>query len=465
MDFSPFRSEWSSDILDPSTFIPSVKASNKTHQVAIQVLQGGPHFAQDWIKTRTNDVEEKDIKVLQQRLRRILSLLQQWTPSSYAQISKILHFSKVEEKATKRRKLAPPSTKILQDVNPAEEYLEDFGSEEGRALFNSYFLHGRKAICMAVRSFILSLAQIQGASTNSKITLNVVGELFTSIRETYRTAQTYKNAVCSSRKLSRALGVSEEILKLVVITKEEQEAVIKMEQDNSQRRAVQSYHVPCASRLLQVLLHPLQDPSTATVKTKDVVRLYAAIQLATGRRSAEILKTANFIPIPGENYWCFFNGTCKGEQDRDNFPIPILCKIDVLLQALPFIRNFFSTEGLTTFEVERKYNKRINNHLQQIMAEKDILQGQRTSFSSHLLRKLYVAIAFPLISKTDHNISQHIFLTKVLGHTSTKSAFAYSNVNIDPTTIGSLSLPDGGIIPINPFGWDAPINEQRTKIQ
>jgi Telomere resolvase len=129
------------------------------------------------------------------------------------------------------------------------------------------------------------------------------------------------------------------------------------------------------------------------LEQREWAEVAAGLVVLTGRRSSEILGTANFQP---ESQWSVvFSGALKrrGEVQRLSFEIPTLTTAERVIAALAKLRLMCPTEGLSAEQINQKYSQAVatacDRHFSNLVPHRD----GRDNLFTHLFRSVYAAIA------------------------------------------------------------------------
>ncbi len=113
----------------------------------------------------------------------------------------------------------------------------------------------------------------------------------------------------------------------------------------------------------------------------------------TGRRSSEILATAEF---EAKTKWSVvFTGALKrrGETQRLSFEIPTLTTAQRVVEALAKLRKLVDTQGMDAEEVNDKFSKDVAQGCDRMFADLVPLREGRDNLYTHLFRSIYATIA------------------------------------------------------------------------
>ncbi len=129
------------------------------------------------------------------------------------------------------------------------------------------------------------------------------------------------------------------------------------------------------------------------LESREWAEVAAGLVVLTGRRSSEILGTAQFQP---KSQWSvMFTGALKrrGEAQRLSFEIPTLTTAERVVKALAKLRQICPTEGLTAGQINQKYAQAVatacDRHFSELVPNRE---GKDNLFT-HLFRSVYAAIA------------------------------------------------------------------------
>jgi hypothetical protein len=120
--------------------------------------------------------------------------------------------------------------------------------------------------------------------------------------------------------------------------------------------------------------------------------LVVGIAMCTGRRLAEILKTAVFTQK--EPYTVWFEGQIKGRtRIEERYEIPTLVRAYLVVEAVAKLRRLVDCRDIEVVQVSQKYGKGVNDAVERIYAEKVEKRSDRERITAHTLRSLYAAVA------------------------------------------------------------------------
>jgi hypothetical protein len=129
------------------------------------------------------------------------------------------------------------------------------------------------------------------------------------------------------------------------------------------------------------------------LEQREWAEVAAGLVVLTGRRSSEILGTADF---QAKSQWSVvFSGALKrrGEVQRLSFEIPTLTTAERVIAALAKLRLMCPTEGLSAEQINQKYSQAVatacDRHFSDLVPHRD----GRDNLFTHLFRSVYAAIA------------------------------------------------------------------------
>ncbi len=129
------------------------------------------------------------------------------------------------------------------------------------------------------------------------------------------------------------------------------------------------------------------------LECREWAEVAAGLVVLTGRRSSEILGTAEFQP---KSQWSvMFTGALKrrGESQRLSFEIPTLTTAERVVKALGKLRQMCPAEGLTAGQINQKYAQAVATACDRHFCDLAPNRDGRDNLFSHLFRSVYGAIA------------------------------------------------------------------------
>jgi len=174
------------------------------------------------------------------------------------------------------------------------------------------------------------------------------------------------------------------------------------------------------------------------------------LQLATGARFIEAVRVSSFSESPVSFSWIHIKGIAKqGNEQGENFemnrPIFGLKSSDEVIYLASLIRDqlyvlYPHLSELTNTQVSTLLIGPVNRRLTKLK-----IPGVKTS---HILRKLYAQLTYNQLPKNERNkMDRHLWVSRVLGHASIKTAGNYSNVKVHkaelPPPVESVGPPTG----------------------
>ena len=119
----------------------------------------------------------------------------------------------------------------------------------------------------------------------------------------------------------------------------------------------------------------------------------AGLAVATGRRAAEVMQTANFEQASQWSVW--FIGALKrhGEPEELRFEIPTLVKADSVITATRRLRQMLNTDGMSNREINRAYSHAIAQACDRTFTDIVPPREGKDNLYTHLFRAVYSTIA------------------------------------------------------------------------
>ncbi len=148
--------------------------------------------------------------------------------------------------------------------------------------------------------------------------------------------------------------------------------------------------------------------------SREWAEVAAALALLTGRRSSEILSTAEFeYKTP---YSVTFTGALKrgGESQVLSFEIPTLTGAQQVITALDKMRKWLPTKGMSAQAVNQKYGEAVARSCDRNFADLIPLRAGRDNLYSHLFRTVYARIATHWFAPS--NVADVEFMAAIQGH-------------------------------------------------
>jgi hypothetical protein len=147
-----------------------------------------------------------------------------------------------------------------------------------------------------------------------------------------------------------------------------------------------------------VLLDPgsvnaLVTRSVNLLNSQEWPEIAAALAVLTGRRSTEVIATAQFLPKT--QYSVVFTGALKrgGEEQMLSFEIPTLCQAEYVLKGLKQLRALVNVEGLSRQQINARYGQKVADACDRLFADLIPTRPDHDTLYSHLFRALYATIA------------------------------------------------------------------------
>ena len=129
------------------------------------------------------------------------------------------------------------------------------------------------------------------------------------------------------------------------------------------------------------------------LKSREWAEVAAGLVVLTGRRSSEILATAEFLP---KSQWSvLFTGALKRREEaqRLSFEIPTLATAERVITALAKLRSVCPTQGLTAKQINLKYAHAVATACDRLFSDLVPKRDGRDNLFTHLFRSVYAAIA------------------------------------------------------------------------
>ena len=119
----------------------------------------------------------------------------------------------------------------------------------------------------------------------------------------------------------------------------------------------------------------------------------AGLAVATGRRAAEVMQTANFEQASQWSVW--FIGALKrhGEPEELRFEIPTLVKAASVIKATQRLRQMLDTDGMSNREINRAYSHAIAQVCDRTFTDIVPPREGKDNLYTHLFRAVYSTIA------------------------------------------------------------------------
>ena len=148
----------------------------------------------------------------------------------------------------------------------------------------------------------------------------------------------------------------------------------------------------------QILLDPkavnaLVYRAVNLLTSREWADIAAGLAVLTGRRSAEIIATAEFTyKTP---YSVIFTGALKrrGEVQQLSFEIPTLAQAKYVMKGLEKLREVVNAKAMSTSEVNQKYSDAVARACDRHFADLVPQRTGKTNLYTHLFRSVYAAIA------------------------------------------------------------------------
>lgn len=165
--------------------------------------------------------------------------------------------------------------------------------------------------------------------------------------------------------------------------------------------------------LRELASRPLIEKAKEMLHSDSFARQAASLMLLTGRRSAEILKTAKFTEVPGRDDVVMFEGQAKTKTvEAPPYEIPILGRVSAkeVIKALSELREKRDFSQLDTTELNAKTAKTMNEVVERMYGND--VAGEKLKPKD--LRAVYAAIA--VYELKPDNEGPSAYLASILGH-------------------------------------------------
>lgn len=144
---------------------------------------------------------------------------------------------------------------------------------------------------------------------------------------------------------------------------------------------------------------PIADPNEIARRASVLLdsdlwsEIAAGLAVATGRRAAEVMQTANFEQASQWSVW--FIGALKrhGEPEELRFEIPTLVKANSVITATRRLREMLDTDGMSNREINRAYSHAIAQACDRTFTDIVPPREGKDNLYTHLFRAVYSTIA------------------------------------------------------------------------
>lgn len=142
--------------------------------------------------------------------------------------------------------------------------------------------------------------------------------------------------------------------------------------------------------------------------------LAAGLAVATGRRAAEVIQTAQFGRASDWSVW--FSGAVKrrGEPVALKFELPTLVEAASVVSATRRLRSLLDTEGMNNREINRAYSHAIAQACDRAFADVVHPRDGKDNLYTHLFRSVCSTIATFWFCPTD--VPELEFRAAIQGH-------------------------------------------------
>ena len=144
---------------------------------------------------------------------------------------------------------------------------------------------------------------------------------------------------------------------------------------------------------------PITDPdeiarrASVLLESDSWSEIAAGLAVATGRRAAEVIQTAQFKPASKWSVW--FAGAVKrrGEPVPLEFELPTLVEAASVVSATRRLRQILDTEGMSNREINRAYSNAVAQACDRSFADLVPAREGKDNLYTHLFRSVYSTIA------------------------------------------------------------------------
>ncbi|WP_228025226.1 protelomerase family protein [cf. Phormidesmis sp. LEGE 11477] len=158
-------------------------------------------------------------------------------------------------------------------------------------------------------------------------------------------------------------------------------------------------NMPSEQAVAQRSAKPIDEPNEIARRAAVLLQsdswseLAAGLAVATGRRAAEVIQTAQFRKASDWSVW--FSGAVKrrGEPVELMFELPTLVEADSVISATERLRSRLDTEGMSNREINRAYSHAIAQACDRSFADVVPSREGKDNLYTHLFRSVYSTIA------------------------------------------------------------------------
>ena len=198
-----------------------------------------------------------------------------------------------------------------------------------------------------------------------------------------KTNSQQKNPITDVRRVLKAIDAAHPALVDVGFTPEEWTEI----------------NMPAEQAVAQRSAKPIDDPdeiarrATVLLQSDSWSELAAGLAVATGRRAAEVIQTAQFEQASGWSVW--FSGAVKrrGEPVALKFELPTLVKAASVISATKRLRSLLDTQGMSNREINRAYSHAIAQACDRSFTDVVPVREGKDNLYTHLFRSVYSTIA------------------------------------------------------------------------
>lgn len=128
------------------------------------------------------------------------------------------------------------------------------------------------------------------------------------------------------------------------------------------------------------------------IQSPEWAELVVGLALCTGRRLAELLKTATFTEK--EPYTVLFSGQVKGRgREETPYEIPTLVRSFLVVEGVQRLRRLIDCTSLEVEEVSQRYGRAVNEVVHSTFGDLIPVRTSRERLTVHVLRTVYARLA------------------------------------------------------------------------
>jgi TolA-binding protein len=192
-----------------------------------------------------------------------------------------------------------------------------------------------------------------------------------------------KNRIADVRNAIRSIDPNHPALDDIKLPPEDYRAINNAASDKVAERETKFIDDPQA----------IADRAEQLLSSRETSDIAAGLAVLTGRRSTEILKTAQFEHKTP--YSVTFTGALKrqGETATLSFEIPTLCPAEKVITSITKLRKRIQTANLTNREINKKYSESVAKACDKHFSDFVPVREGEDNLYTHLFRSVYATIA------------------------------------------------------------------------